>query len=280
MLLQLIAVEVGLDPQTFTDITDLSLEKLQECDKIRKTFESGTEESKILISSSLLRICEYRGARQKADEVATEDKFGAHTDTTFLTLGLTSSTPALEVFDLEECRWVEVEKDEDRRVVNLFLGEYLQILTNHFLQACVHRVSEFSAGRRRVSCPLLIRGNHYQSIDYLRPTRYAHSLEPFATLDEPMDDPHEESEDWEENDTKVGEHDKKKDEEESTSLRILARRRPRRLLSWDFQGMKVKLLHLLLDRKRKKCFEAAQQEGRSKWVLSAFPISYIPPSML
>jgi isopenicillin N synthase-like dioxygenase len=288
ILLQFIAVELGLDPKTFTDLTDLSFQRTTgQAGESEDLSDAQDSKHRIRVSSSLLRICRYQGGQQEPvhslgggggdnSDVEKSAKFGSHTDTTFLTLGLTSSTPALELFDQKTFQWIAVEEEEEKGVVSLFLGEYLQLLTSHFLQPSVHRVRDFSRNIVRLSCPFLVRGDHRKTIGYLDDSIYFH--------------PGEQDQDEEEEDQDSEEQPEKQ------TLTILGKSRPTCLLLPSFQGMKMKLIHLFLEKKRRKCFQLhcgnnnEEEENHSKnededdyndkWILSAFPVEYMTPEML
>lgn len=113
-------------------------------------------------SSSLLRICSYPPA---TDQIS----FGAHTDTSFITLGLCSASPGLEVLDQLTGEWLEVEKmAKSPGSVVVLAGEFLEVMTQHKFKATVHRVRSppisspisSSMSRTRISCPFLVRGRH------------------------------------------------------------------------------------------------------------------------
>ncbi|CAM9991354.1 unnamed protein product, partial [Hapterophycus canaliculatus] len=107
------------------------------------------------MSSTPLRMCRYAGG---GDGVA----FGAHTDTTFLTVIPCASAPGLEIMQPSTGRWVRPEaarKCQPGCDVMLLAGELLQVLGRGRYQAAVHRVVR-PAGlvEPRVSTPLLVRG--------------------------------------------------------------------------------------------------------------------------
>lgn len=107
------------------------------------------------LSSTPLRMCRYAGA----DGVA----FGAHTDTTFLTVIPCASAPGLEILEPSTGRWIRPEAAGDAipgADVMLLAGELLQVLGQGRYQAAVHRVVRpVGLLEPRVSTPLLVRGN-------------------------------------------------------------------------------------------------------------------------
>lgn len=258
ILLQLIAVTLGLDPSTFTDLTDLTYDRLDNCKDM-----NNSEGHQMGLSSSFLRICKYIGGIETVQNMLDHDKvaskFGSHTDTSFLTIGLTSSTPGLDLFDLVEKKWIEAEKNQPQHIVNVFIGEFLQVLTNHYVQACVHRVNDFSKEFTRISCPMIIRANNRKTLEYLNPKRYRHPHYNF--LYEALDLPHKAS--------------KSLILANPPSFLILESEKPSDLLPTTYLGLKMKLVHSLLDKKRQKCFEQNESEEESNWTLSSFPITYM-----
>eukprot|EP00903_Cladosiphon_okamuranus_P012123 g11375.t1 len=107
------------------------------------------------LSSTPLRMCRYAGG---ADGVA----FGAHTDTTFLTVIPCASAPGLEILQPSTGRWVRPEAARYCRPgsdVMLLSGELLQVFGRDRYRAAVHRVVRpVGATEPRVSTPLLVRG--------------------------------------------------------------------------------------------------------------------------
>ncbi|CAM9516456.1 unnamed protein product [Scytosiphon promiscuus] len=107
------------------------------------------------MSSTPLRICRYAGG---GDGIA----FGAHTDTTFLTVIPCASAPGLEIMQPSTGRWVRPEaarKCQPGCDVMLLAGELLQVLGRGRHRAAVHRVVRpADLVEPRVSTPLLVRG--------------------------------------------------------------------------------------------------------------------------
>ena len=178
------------------------------------------------VSSSVLRVCCY-----PTSSVSSSIAFGAHTDTTFLTLGPMSSVPGLEMFDFASASWIAVEelnalrrmamsrsaKSTGALVIGLFVGELLQVLTRKHFRATIHRVrAPVGAHRERISCPLLIRGKWGRIIS-LKGT------EPTASVPEHPGG--------------------------AAALALLA----------DLDGIDMKTLHRMLDFKREKCRKLHEQ---------------------
>lgn len=170
-----IAEMLELDRQVFLDLTDLSergrlppIQTEREFDTEFK-IEDGKYQA---LSSSVLRICVY-DAREECEYPKV--MFGAHTDTSFVTMGMHCNTPGLEILDLETDEWVCPEAlypAEIQPRVTIFVGEFLQILTKQYFQAAVHRVTAFSSAVR-ISCPFIIRGRDEKKILF-RDSKYIH----------------------------------------------------------------------------------------------------------
>lgn len=132
-----------------------------------------------VLSMSPHRLCRYAGDHDSSQEV-----FGAHTDSTFITAIPVAAVAGLEVYDEEAERWFRPElralddykatqKDlglpddleeviDDKRLpwharyVVCMPGELLQIATRDEIPAAVHRVVTKEAAR--TSAPILLRG--------------------------------------------------------------------------------------------------------------------------
>ncbi|MDO5745426.1 MAG: 2OG-Fe(II) oxygenase family protein, partial [Micrococcaceae bacterium] len=76
---------------------------------------------------------------------------GAHADYGFITLLLQDSVGGLEVQPYGQEQWIEVEPIEGALVVNI--GEMLEVATNGYLMATIHRVTAPPAGVDRYSVP-------------------------------------------------------------------------------------------------------------------------------
>ncbi len=186
-----LAGAIGLDPNCFLDVVDVNdasntrLLLTTIASTVRQSAQSARQRPNPStfrvseVSSSLLRVCSYPHPESNAfankkvmgdtgDKAAPtkEIAFGAHTDTTLLTLGLLSDSPGLELYDkvldnsdsggAEYDRdgrggWLEVERvcreytehaegGGKLRVV-VFTGEVLQALTKSHYAATIHRVT-------------------------------------------------------------------------------------------------------------------------------------------
>ena len=210
----------GLDPKSILDLTDLCEEK---------GYGVPDTVSALVPSSSLLRVCSY--PTDTCDMTSSEIQFGAHTDTSFLTVGPISSVAGLEVFDpLERC-WLAVEECPEARAgpcelsTVVFVGEFLQVLTRAHFKALIHRVRAPSAGAStsstRHSCPLIIRGRNLALIDLANTVKYVHQPRGSALLA-------------------------------------------------DLDGVTMRQLHRLLDIKRQRVVQKPRGPGEP-WVLMAYP---------
>ena len=152
------------------------------------------------VSMSPHRLCRY--ANQKSPDTAnlkdttakkqnTREIFGAHTDSTFLTIVPVASVPGLEVYDEDVEQWYRPELTARQhwlqhyhddastipwhcRYVILMPGELLQLATRDEIPAAVHRVvatsSSSSSSSPRLSAPILLRarpGTRWNSERYL-----------------------------------------------------------------------------------------------------------------
>lgn len=149
-ILREISRVLGIDPGFLLDLVDKELCPLPEA----------------AYSASVLRICRYPPSEERIS-------FGAHTDTSFLTISPLCSVPGLEVYDSKEDRWVDVESVYPcSNTVVVLVGELLQILFRQRFRASVHRVRSPLA-HHRVSSPLLMRGRRAAVIE---PLMYEHYL--------------------------------------------------------------------------------------------------------
>ena len=285
-----VAAYMGIDPQFFLDLTDMesngSLPLL-----MTKNKETGEVEEKQNLSSSLLRICKYGRGVEKTEEEEENDKevennmeaeqgkgkevwFGAHTDSSFLTISLCSSTAGLDIVDQLDNKWIcpelqlmqqqqQLPSGHDNSVAEgtqannfqpqhhavVFVGEFLQVLSKHKFKAAVHRVRNFGVtnyGRDSVDSDG--HNNHSDAISISRVScpyliRGRHG----AVIDL-------------HNTTRYHHPGGSEALDEMPNL----------------DGTSVKMMHKLLDLKRQKCFrDNGSAEGRS-WVLSAYPTAELP----
>jgi len=138
--------------------------------------EEGEDDGRIIgISDGVLRSCQYVGAAPEAGSAERPILFGAHTDTTFLTVNPVCGRreeAGLECKNEETGEWVDVEAilcehqaGGEENVVVVQVGEYVQLLSCNAYKACEHRVRACEAGKYRVSCPYLQRGRRDAVLD-------------------------------------------------------------------------------------------------------------------
>ena len=152
------------------------------------------------INMSPHRICRYSGKKydDNQNKKAIEEVFGAHTDTSFMTIVPVAATSGLEVFDEDSEKWYRPElkarktweqeqmdkgldpsalfetiTDENGEEIQLpwhsryliaMPGELMQIVTRDEVPACVHRVVALS-NKARLSAPVLLRGRSGMKLD-------------------------------------------------------------------------------------------------------------------
>lgn len=149
------------------------------------------------VSMSPHRMCCYSGKGIDSD---AREVFGSHTDTSFITIVPVASVSGLEVFDESSDVWVRPELiarrhfEEERRgrgldpnvefvdspesdnnsrpwharYVVLMPGELLQLVTQGEINSAVHRVVAASAGKPRLSAPVLLRARTQARMDLAR----------------------------------------------------------------------------------------------------------------
>ena len=247
-VLEVLCMGPGLDFRCITDLTDLP----------QSASDKGID---MEISSSLLRICSYplvpelpdalpvpppnsmteptppmASPATSTDPSDAQIVFGSHTDTSFLTIGLLSRTPGLEVLDHER-GWIKIEEKAAGLPVNpvagatrtlravCFVGEFLQVATKKYFRALVHKVRApaYTAGTTtpRISCPFIIRGRSGAIFDMGNKDKYTHRTGAEAWIP-------------------------------------------------DLDGISMKVLHKILDHKRQKVMNDPRPDG-TDWYLMSFP---------
>lgn len=91
-----------------------------------------------------IKLMRYPG--QAAD--ASHQGVGAHKDSGFLSFLLQDQQAGLQV-EIEEGRWIDARPRDNTLVVNI--GELLELATNGYLRATVHRVLSPAKGNERLS---------------------------------------------------------------------------------------------------------------------------------
>lgn len=134
------------------------------------------------ISSSPHRLCRYEDNGKNPSASATE-VFGAHTDTTFVTVIPVAAVSGLEIFDNAAGAWIrpelmarrhwENERMEQNKIPSAIVGEngqpwharyvvcmpgeLLELVTQRQILTAVHRVVAACFGEARISAPVLLR---------------------------------------------------------------------------------------------------------------------------
>ena len=156
----------------------------------------------------------------------------------------------------------------------VFIGEFLQVLSRNYYRATVHRVKGQQSGGSavvgsmpRFSCPFIIRGRNDAVINLRDESLYAHS-HPSFNLRAPSAAAAAATT------AEVGRGLTEEDEDEED---------PRLPHMADLDGTTMKMLHKMLDLKRRKRLEEHDRfmgmGGEDNWVLSAFPLLPFPPSL-
>ena len=159
-----------------------------------RPFEAEKDDS---VCMSPHRICRYsnnKGAqgsqnnkRDESTKQTTKEIFGAHTDSTFVTIVPVAEVSGLEVYDEAAEKWFRPEvvarrqynenyaaaDSSDRlpwysRYCVIMPGEFLQLLSRQEILASVHRVVATRHGQSRYSAPLLLRGRSSALLDASR----------------------------------------------------------------------------------------------------------------
>lgn len=250
VVLRDLLLDIGINPESVIDLTDID-------ERVDESINRGSHGADICdVSSSLLRICSYPAVSSDRQSSGTPTDrsdsmiaFGSHTDTSFLTLGLVSSTPGLELYDRKEMKWLAGEEIAKRHIslptnrdvaMTVFVGELLQVLTRAHYRATIHRVRAPTHGTR-ISCPFIIRGKWGRVVNM----RNGLDLDCEEGQERPMEDVHLE-----------------KSYEHPGGIKALRAHTP------DFDGSDISLLHKILDLKRARC-RKKNENNDSDWVLAA-----------
>ena len=172
-----------------------------------------------IINMSPHRICRYEGKKKSNENKSVsnaQETFGAHTDTSFMTLVPVAEINGLEIFDEDANKWLRPEllarqvwEDERQRkgldpsaqtdTVTIFdgdeeheidlpwhyryvvamPGELLQIASRNEVAASVHRVVSVTDGDARVSAPVLLRARSGMRMNL---SKYFGNSETFGSL--------------------------------------------------------------------------------------------------
>ena len=187
--------EESNDEQLFIDAERMSSEAAMSLveDLIDDGESSVTNDDQGTVNMSPHRICKYVDERKSDGKNVSEqtETFGAHTDTSFVTIVPVAATSGLEIFDEDANKWFRPELlarkkwEQDRqergldptsetetvadndggdmvipwhaRYLCIMPGELLQVVTRNEIPAAVHRVVSASKEGRRISAPVLLR---------------------------------------------------------------------------------------------------------------------------
>ena len=149
------------------------------------------------VSMSPHRLCSYSEERKEAGQEPRE-VFGAHTDSSFVTIVPVAAVSGLEVYDEEAEQWyrpelrarLHWEKEQKNlgndptllhepssggeqlpwynRYIAIMPGEFLQLCTQSEVPAAVHRVVAAKGRPPRLSAPILLRGRPGTRLDIQR----------------------------------------------------------------------------------------------------------------
>ncbi len=127
-----------------------------------------------------MKIVRYPGREATGDDQGV----GAHKDGGFLTLLLQDEHPGLQVET--DAGWVDVAPRRGTLVVNI--GELLELASNGYLRATVHRVVTPPAGTERLSVPFFFSARLDVTIPLLRlpPALAAEARGPASDPDNPL----------------------------------------------------------------------------------------------
>jgi len=149
-----------------------------------------------LVSMSPHRLCRYSNNNQLTRK-DTSEVFGAHTDTSFVTIVPAAQISGLEVFDDDSLKWYRPELNARRhakqldptggmeeqfpwhcRYLVVMPGELLQLVSRNNIPAVVHRVLA-TTDAPRLSAPVLLRARMGTTMDV---ERYMGSLDKAGSL--------------------------------------------------------------------------------------------------
>jgi hypothetical protein len=164
--------------------------------------QTDVEHSEVSVSMSPHRLCRYSNGSKvetsERNEPKSREIFGAHTDSTFITVVPVALVPGLEVYDEAEEKWYRPEKaariqweNEERardkdttattevledgtmlpwcaRYAIMIPGELLQLVSRSEVLAAVHRVVVTQEQSSRLSAPILVRGRSGISMNATR----------------------------------------------------------------------------------------------------------------
>eukprot|EP00986_Skeletonema_menzelii_P021248 scaffold33748_cov166-Skeletonema_menzelii.AAC.1 len=149
------------------------------------------------VSMSPHRICRYSNGQGSKRKAKPSEIFGAHTDTTFVTIVPAAAVSGLEVYDEDSLQWYRPELNARKhaksvdpkgemdskfpwhsRYLVVMPGELLQITSRNNIPASVHRVVA-APEIPRLSAPVLLRARPGTKMDV---ERYMGSLDKAGSL--------------------------------------------------------------------------------------------------
>lgn len=149
-----------------------------------------------LVSMSPHRLCQYSNNNQLTRK-DTSEVFGAHTDTSFVTIVPAAQISGLEVYDEDSLKWYRPELNARKhsrqldptggmeeqfpwhcRYLVVMPGELLQLVSRNNIPAVVHRVVA-TTDAPRLSAPVLLRARMGSTMDV---ERYMGSIDKAGSL--------------------------------------------------------------------------------------------------
>jgi len=170
------------DEQAFASATLIVDSLMDHGRSSREELASEVVKADAEISMSPHRLCRYADNGKNPSASATE-VFGAHTDTTFVTVIPVAAVSGLEIFDNAAGAWIrpelmarrhwENERMEQNKIPSATVGEngqpwharyvvcmpgeLLELVTQRQILTAVHRVVAACGGEARISAPVLLR---------------------------------------------------------------------------------------------------------------------------
>jgi isopenicillin N synthase-like dioxygenase len=110
--------------------------------------------------NQLIKIIRYPAS----DAAANGQGVGAHKDSGFLTLVLQDAEEGLEI-EAQDGNWIKVRPLQNSFVLNI--GELLELATNGYLRATVHRVVAPPPGAERLAVAFFLGAQHDATVPLL-----------------------------------------------------------------------------------------------------------------
>jgi isopenicillin N synthase-like dioxygenase len=268
----------------------------------------NTADDCVDISSSLLRICNYPVTH--SHEIATSKlsgnvAFGAHTDTSFVTVAPVSRLCGLEMSHLSTGAWISLEQQyqdlcastetSSQNGVVVFVGDLMQMFSNGYYRSAIHRVISANTERQislgqvlesRVSCPYIMRGKHTSRVKNAKYYRRYPSLlnatemqSGVSLLRHPIPDEYSTKDsDREASATDVVDAPSsispdnivcKVIVDEAGTVTACDVSQFVSVILPDLEDLNMKLLHRILDMRRQKCMKSHESDA-GDWVLCSY----------